>query len=406
MKIFTRWLLVLLLVAVPLMAVIQPASANTELVPASRLVVPYWDIVGSRSTLILLTNVSRSIDLTADATLPGLAGFVPSPRAIHVEFYDKTCTRKDVTIELSAGDIDQLDLKSQPDLRGDPNLASGQGWADIDVREGDAQREQDSVQCNVLLGTVIITDSANDFVVAYPAASSIGSSGKWIEETPCFGSTIVTHDSNGKAVNWFGRYEPFPARVFVPFFFAEGGPPDLKSQLVVAAPADGNWFSNLLPGTVAGEGESPGQDLGTGSLMAGTALVFDGCENKESQSFSGHWVNASLSGLFGPKMNQAFPWKTPGADCKSTNLFPSADDDYSGAFVGWIDMPNTLSDSSSTTGGAPTSPRGLVGLLIEHTTIAKKVGDATRLWGDPADGNRYGEYSLVDEVSHADIDSF
>jgi hypothetical protein len=402
MKTFTRWLLVLLLVAVPLMAVIQPASANTELVPGSRLVAPYWDISGSRNTLIFLTNVSKSVDLTAGATLPSLAGFVPYPRAVHVEFYDKTCTRKDVTIELSAGDIDQLDLKNQPNLTGDPSLPSGQGWVDIDVRKLDAQRDRDSLQCNVLLGTVVITDSASDFAIAYPAASSIGSSGRE-HEFPCYENVIVTHDSNGKAVNWFGRYEPFPSRVFVPFYFAEGGPPDLKSQLVIAAPADGNWFV----GQVAGEGESPGQDLGTGSLMAGTALVYDGCENKESQSFSGHWLNGSLSGLFGPKMNQAFPpagWKTPGSDCKATNNFPSADDDYSGAFVGWIDLPNTLADSSGTTAGAVTVPRGLVGLLIEWTTIGKKVGDGTRLWGDPADGDRDGQYSLVDEVDHEDLD--
>jgi hypothetical protein len=372
-------------------------------------VVPYWDISPSRVTFILLTNVSRSIDLTPLAGLPGIGGFVPTPRAVHVEFYDKTCTRSNVTIELSAGDVDQLDLKTQPNLLTDPSLPSGQGWADIDVREGDAQRQQDSLQCNVLLGTVVITDTASDFAIAYPAASSIGSSGKWNEDAPCFGSTIVTHDENGKAVTWSGRYEPFPGRVFVATYFPEGGPLGLASQLVIAAPADGNWFSNLAP-TVAGEGESPGQDLGTGSLMGGTALVFDGCENKQSQSFSGHYVNNSLFGLFGLRVNQAFPWETPGDPCKSTANFPSVDDDYSGAFVGWIDMPNTVADSSSATitgdTGAPTSPRGMVGLLIEHTTIGKLVGDATRLWGDPAYGNRYGEYSLVDEVSHADIDAF
>jgi len=304
---------------------------------------------------------------------------------------------------LSAGDIDQLDLKSQPNLVGDPSLPSGQGWVDIDVRVKDAQRDQDSIQCNVLLGTVVITDSAGDFAIAYPAASGIGSSGleTKLPEIPCYLNTIVTHDSNGKAVNWTGRYEPFPSRVFVPFYFAEGGPPGLKSQLVIAAPADGNWFSPFGP-SAAGEGESPGQDLGTGSLMNGTALVYDGCENKESQSFAGHWINGSLSGLFGPKVNQAFPWKTPGPECKSVAFFPSADDDYSGAFVGWIDMPNTLSDSSSITGGVPTFPRGMVGLLIENTLTL--VGDAIRLWGDPADGGRDGEYSLVDEVSHADLD--
>lgn len=390
MKTLTRWLLALLLVATPMLAVVELASANTELVPASRLVVPYFDISGSRSTLIMLTNVSKSVDLLS---VP--IGGQPA-RAVHVEFYDKTCSRTDTTIELSASDIDQLNLKILPNLVGNPSLPTQLGWVDIDVRKGDAQRDKISIQCNVLVGTVIISDSAGDFALAYPAASSVGSSTQSGVTKPCgalvaeVGGHIVTHDSNGAAVAWSGRYEPFPSRVLVPFFFAEGGPLGMTSQLVIAAPAHGNWDFAL--------GESPGQHLGTtgdsppSSLMSGTALFFDGCENKNSFSFGGHYVNGSLGTLFGtPNPANQSSWKTPSpSTCKGVVNFPSVDADYSGAFVGWIDLPNTKPTVAK--------PRGMVGLLIQPTTIGKKEADTTRLWGDPKDGGRDQNYSLVDDL--------
>jgi hypothetical protein len=408
MKTFTRWLLALMLVATPILALVEWASANTELVPASRLVAPYWDVTANRSTLFLLTNASKSVDLL---TVPTGA---QAARGVHVEFYDKTCVRQDLVVDLSAGDVDQLDLK----VLGTPALVSNVGWADIDVRLGDGQRDKDSIQCNVLLGVVVNADSAGDFAIAYPMASSIGSAQTGLLGTRACtdtlaGDTIVTHESNGGATSWAGVYEPFPSRVFVPFFFAEGGATlGMTSQLVIAAPTDGNWAdTEVCAGApaVCTRGESPGQNLPglpgpakQGYLMDGTALFWDGCENKESRSFGGHYITDALSvgTLLGPKAKQDWPWNTPGPSCKGNgpSFFPSVDDDYSGAFVGWVDLPNVLADST----GA--GPRGMVGILIQNTTIGKKEGDVVRLWGDPADGGRNGAYSQVDNVTHNDLD--
>jgi hypothetical protein len=365
--------------------------------------------------LFLLTNVSKSQDLTSIIGFPF--------RGVHVEFYDKTCTRANIEVFLSAGDVDQINIKALG-----TQTANGQGWADIDVRAGTAQTDEDSLQCNVLLGEVVTADSAGDFAVAYPMASSIGSSNKRGGLIDC-DSTIVHHDSNGSATDWHGRYEPFPSRVFVPFFFAEGGPLGMKSQLVLAAPADGNWYDadaaggNCNPGGATGvcaNGESPGQDLGRGDLMAGTAIFFDGCENQESRPFGGHWINSPLSDitLLGAKADQGWPW-TADVLCKigapaAGGTFPHVDGDYQGAFVGWVDLPNTLPDSSAKLHGASGGdfwngpnkyPRGMVGVLIQNTTIGKKEGDAVRLWGDPSDGGRGDRepYSSVDEVDHSDL---
>jgi hypothetical protein len=62
-----RWLRALL-PAAAVLATAGTGMANTELVPAARLVAPYWDISGSRSTLLVLTNVGgRSAGVRCDA---------------------------------------------------------------------------------------------------------------------------------------------------------------------------------------------------------------------------------------------------------------------------------------------------------------------------------------------------
>lgn len=410
MRKFTQCLLGLLLVATPLVAAIETASANTELVPAARLVAPYFDVSGSRRTLVMLTNASNYIDLITTSTGATLATF---PKGVHIEFYDKNCNRTDRTVDLSASDVDQLDLAKVPtDLTQDPFIVSKQGFIDLDVRAFDAQRDKPGIALNVLMGTVVISDFSSDFSVAYPMASSLfgfavghpdssadlalafpaaasvptGSSG--------IGHVGVTHDANGKATGWGSGYEPFPSRVFVPFYFAEGGPLSTASQLVIAAPADGNWDGSGL-------GESPGQALPgvtigsvTGALMDGTALLFDGCENKLSGQITSHWVNETLGARWGVNVNQS-SWKTTlGANCKGSVNFPAVDE-ASGAFVGWIDYPNVALSSVL-------KPRGMVGVLIESAVISGKGhGDLTRLWGDPT--NRVPKYSFVDFVPHDDL---
>jgi hypothetical protein len=376
-----------MLAVAPLVAAVGTASANTELVPAARLAIPYWDISAGRNTLLLLTNVSRAVDLRG-AAFHG---------EVHIEWYNKDCSRTDIPVQLSPEDIDQLNLSNPA-----TNLPGTQGYADIDVRNV-ASNVGTSLQYNVLLGTVVVSDSVSDFVIAYPAASDIGSSSTGV------GGNIVTRniDGSGRALVWTGSYEPFPSRVFVPMFFAEGGPTNTQSLLAIAALPNGNWGQGAL-------GEAPGQDVTTfvpggpasTTLISANTQVYDGCENRQSKPISGHYILGSLGSLFGPNVTQTPPWKNilPN-DCHGAQNFPHVDE-FSGASVGWIDIPNTTDPSIGDSGDE--FDRGMVGVLIENAdsigpSPATQQGDVTRLWGDPAAGFRGGVYTNVDGVSHCDI---
>lgn len=450
------------------------ASANTELVPASRLVVPFFDISSGRDTFLVLTNASRNIrlDATTFACGAGLAGTC-GPYGVHLEYYGQSCQRVDESTFLTPGDIDQFDLALDAVVAGasgtggalGPVTASstqsglgGRGWVDIDVRftqGGIVQTSDPSVQANVLLGTVVITDSANDFALAYPMASSIGTSniGGGVL------GRIVRRNQDGRAIAWSGRYEPFPPRTFVPAFFAEGtdtsGPnagTAFTAFLAMAGPADGNWDNS-------GNGEAPGQQIGAPGaagepLISVTAIIFDGCEHSISQPFSSHYVDNFLSKLF-PSLPARTSWTA--AKCTSLPGFPgrdelsvSQDPTGTGQAVGWIDLPNSAIACDNTTAGATAANcpaysgasttttfqgagngtgqrRGVVGVLIENvvnTALKLELGDVTRLWGDctPWQGRvGLGAFpgfalceanteagarctcSLVDFVSHQDI---
>lgn len=389
MKSLTKVMLASALVAAPFVAAVGTASANTELVPAARLVVPYWDQSGSRSTLLMLTNVSRAVDLT------GVNG------EVHIEWYDKNCNRSNIPVQLSPEDIDQIDLADTA-----TNLPAGtQGYADIDVRNA-ASNVGTSLQYNVLLGTVIISDLATDYALAYPAASSVGSS------TGGVGGDIVTRnsDGSGNALAWSGSYEPFPSRVFVPMYFAEGGPINTTSLLAIAAPPNGNWGQGSV-------GEAPGQDVtstvaggpASTTLISANTQVYDGCENRVSRTISGHYILDSLGAdtMFGADIINQANWneQVAGGDCHGASNFPSTDEASSpDAYIGWIDIPNTKDPSSGDSGDEV--DRGLVGLLVQNSdgNSTSSLGDVTRLWGDPSAGGREGVYTLVDDVNHCDID--
>lgn len=382
MKTFTQWLLALLLVATPMLVAIQFASANTELAPASRLVAPYYDISGSRSTFFLLTNVT-----TANLNGPLSA---TSIGAVHVQFYNKGCDRADTTVNLSPGDIDQLNVTPGIVLFG-----STLGFADIDVRANPALPDSTSIQANALLGEVVITDTAVDFALSYPMASSLGSAASG------FGAPIVTRDTAGLANVWTGRYEPFPTRLFVPGFYAGGGTgagaistatsPSLGTVLAVVSPADGFWYGGV-GGT--GPGEAPGQPLGplpAGSfLIKAGILVWDGCEHPTSKTLQTHAVIGSLEDLFGTAVNRdLFPWVTAASGTCGATF--AQNDELANVPLGWIDFPNVstaraANHNNPATAGSPTfgRVRGIVGVLFENAGINGSTltgGDVARLWG-------------------------
>lgn len=418
--------------------VMAPAFANTNLVPASRLIAPFFDISSNHDTFYVLANVSGNVNLTG-------AAFGPSsslgPWGVHLEHYGQSCDRIDETDLLSPFDVDQFDLLVNSTVRNSigagqaigPVTATatqsgvaGRGWSDIDVRFGSGVlTSSTSIQANVLVGTVVISDFGNDFAVAYPMASIVGTNfaGK-------IGGAIVFRDANGTATAWTGRYEPLPARLFVPVFFAEGTETTASTTttfsafLAIAAPPDGNWSG-------IGNGEAPGQDTGRGAIknMQLNFLVFDGCEKNVSFNFPSHYVNNTYAALFGANTNRS-TWTI--ANCGITF---AGRDELSNQAVGWIDITNTNVSCGNSNAACVTNTatpgvnngvgqkRGMVGITIENVVqtvpTSLKEGDVTRLWGDPSPWGQAGgafnftavcssglgicNFSLVDRVNHSDI---
>jgi hypothetical protein len=392
MKTFTRWLLVLLLVATPAIAVVQTASANTELVPASRLVAPYITNETGRATFLLLTNVSTRILNNKSGTVGG----------VHVEFYDKACTRNDVVVELSDRDIDQINVTTT-NFTG----VSLKGFADIDVRNtviySDSQGAP-GVRMNVLTGVVLVADNTNDFAFSYPMAASLGSSADgFTGDTSSTTGRIVTRNSSGTATNWFGRYEPFPSRLYIPIFYAEGtdgSGATVTGFLSIVSPPDGNWHGG---GSATGtRAEAPGEQIAAGTtsttspLILGT-LIFDGCEHQGSANIFGHTIMDTLTNLFTAGVVNRSNWTS--ANC-TANVFPGLDELTSSGNqpLGWMQLTNTSTQckgaasvaglAAAGCGTATLAPeRGMVGLFFESSvggSPSKKMADNSRLWGDPS----------------------
>lgn len=404
MKTVTRWLLTLLLVASPMMAVIHTASANTELVPASRLVAPYVTLESGRSTFLFLINNS-ALDLRGTASAARVG-------AVHIEFYSKSCTRNNTFDRLSPNDIDQINVTTSNATVINAD-ASKVGFADIDVRSGNAGFNfgealgATAIQANVLLGQVVVADSSSGFTLSYPMAGSLGTGSGALGTSGSIGATgsqnvIATRDGAGNAVAWAGRYEPFPSHIMVPGFYAEGGSGAgaiLASYLTVVSPADGNWYGATGGGVNFGEG--PGQELGSGNaggppvgatLMSLGINMWDGCENPFSSPQNVHMLADALSStnVLGGNANRSI-WTTACA-----GAVPGLDE-LSGLPIGWIDIVNT----SCVRGGTNPIPnagpcaqntnvvtsaraRGIVGVLFETSTVTGSLvgGDVARAWGD------------------------
>lgn len=410
------------------------ASANTELVPGSRLVAPYYANDAGRTTFLFFTN----------ASVPPINFNV----GLHLEFYDKDCNRQDTQDVLSVGDIDQMNVSNI--------VPAGftRGWIDVDVRAAIIAAipagfpVATSYQWNSVMGTVLVSDVPGDFAFAYPMASAQGRS-----TTGGAGLPIVTHAGNGTALVWTGSYEPFPWNVYVPMFLAEGGANGNAAWLALAGPADGNW-------DLSNNGEAPGQEIGkglAGDLLSLSANIFDGCEQIRSRNFEGHYIftkfndpttlNIPLNNFPNPPGPwNAIPIPGLGGLCGS---WPSVDE-ASNQAIGWVDIVNSaVSCSNNIPAVLPGTPghciaypagsvapvpfeagvgigqrRGMVGLMIENTTGAAKQGDVTRLWGNPrpwgvqcslapgyptvamgitGPGTPGCLYSLTDVISHVEL---
>jgi len=383
MKTFTRWLLALLLVAAPAIAVVHTASANTELAPASRLVAPYITLEAGRNTFLLLANTSGVVLSNKSGTTGG----------VHIEFYNKSCSRNDIVQQLSERDIDQINIDS---LIASAIFADSSklGFADIDVRDttlytGNSQVAP-SLRVNALTGVVLVADSTDDFAFSYPMAASLGSAASGA------GGIIVTRNpaGTGAASQWTGRYEPFPSRLFVPIFYAEGADSagsTVTGFLSLVSPADGNWHGG---GTGTGAGaEAPGEVIavaaGQNALQL-SVIMWDGCERQRSFTPAGHTVMGTLDTLFPGGAALRSNWTT--ANCTSGGTGPGRDEQGSNEPLGWLDIGNSSSQcKGSATGcgvaGGGNPLRGMVGVFFSRSvggSPSKKMGDNSRLWGDPS----------------------
>lgn len=159
------------------------AATNAELVPGSRIVFPYYDLRPGFSTLLFLTNVSTA------------------PVSVNLQFYDTSCARQSAGIDLSADDIDMLDLRRI--ISGNASGSFQQGFIDV------------TADTDVLIGTAVVTNMAADWAIAYNGAPA------------------------RRLADGATPYEPYPTRLSLPAFLTSG---QLESGdltdglLIVAAP--------------------------------------------------------------------------------------------------------------------------------------------------------------------------
>lgn len=150
------------------------AVINRELEAGARLVFPYYDIRPGTETFLLFTNVS---DL---------------PASVGLNFYGRDCIKTSSVLGLSPHDIDLVDVAA---IAGsDPTGPSGQGFVD-------AETAQDA-----LLGTAVIVNVAQDWMVVFPAAA--------------------TQKLDGGAT----PFRPFPSKLFLPALLTPG---TLGSDIIV-----------------------------------------------------------------------------------------------------------------------------------------------------------------------------
>lgn len=161
-----------------------PAATNSELIPGSRIVFPYYDIRSGISTFLVFTNV----------------GLGPAP--LHLEFYDPSGLRRDSSLALSSGDVDLLDVAAVLPPEADGTFQ--QGFVDVVTFDG-----------NALLGTAVIVNGLEDWGIIYHGAAA--------RRTP--GGPLP--------------FEPYPTRLFLPAFVTPGALGESSvtdGLLVVAAP--------------------------------------------------------------------------------------------------------------------------------------------------------------------------
>ena len=451
-----RWvfgsLVVLLAVGMLLPAgTFQPAWANSELHLGARIVVPGWDVRGTRETYIVLTREDLTVGNTKINVVNSAGGLAgarftdpfdncrprgpgygnnPNPSGIgktdnvartdlvpggfgvfvddvHVQYYGKSCVSASEVFRMSCGDVDLLLLNDNPATRRpafSQSVASdGVGGADIHyIINGTGPLGRDRKDENSLMGTVIIADAGEGWAAVYPAASA--------KSTTC----LLCDELRG---NTEVGYEPFPQEVFLPFAFADGTF-NLSNLLFLFSPP-------LFPGETLdpdrwnlgvqfwdGRERFVALDIDAHFLVRTLGDPFQSGQDAAGSLFStfnvANFICGHVAGqatLFGPFENDGAP-RPAGTAAACTGVpFPDPEH-FSDNFdvqtsnpISWWrfqlqrggQLPNFPGNLSTITDN---SGRGLVGVVLSTTpgTAFVGIGDATRLWHkDPCEIAQSGD---------------
>lgn len=394
------------------MALPGPAFATSELHPGGRLFFPAWDVRGNTLSFLVITRLATFEQNTdgvqpaeysqnnncrpghgtsAFPTVGGSTTISNTLDDVHLEWYGKSCDKRDEIIPMSCGDVDIIFLDSA-------NLSKHVGAGTINTdRQGAldvhfiinvspnnvSQDPKKRVLENSLMGHGIISNQRDGWALVYPAASA--------KATQC---NICGVMDGGTAVG----YEPFPTELFIPFAFADGSEGGLRNLLYLWAPT---FF--------------PGDDMP--SSFGINWAWYDGRERRHVQSGGGHAVIDNLKDLdtrfdvanfvcghtadVNVAENDGAPrsgtadsnGECSGASTTDTvHTSDNAQTPGSGAAafksipVGWWDILKTSETAPSFTGLASNlgpKIRGLVGVVAASTNLggfANEFGDAIRLW--------------------------
>ncbi|MBI4381917.1 MAG: hypothetical protein HY574_12105 [candidate division NC10 bacterium] len=358
------------------------AGANTELVPGTRIVFPFFDISTGHSTFLLLHNTAS---LTA---------------TVQLALYGQGSGKQDFFLTLTGKDTDQFDVGLQvpggaatfPGVAGNTSQTNvaGRGWVDVFVVAG-ASTGSAIVQRNVLAGSAIVVNLAGDFAFAYPGAASQCQS-----DVGTGGAVVTRLAGSGLAGVWTGQCEQYPSTLFLPGYLAEDlestPSPPLTAFLVLAGPSDAN------------KKEAPGQDLDGASAslvsiqMPGEGANVDGCGIGSGITIApAHLVNGRISTVntqSGSGFRRTNFSPPPGGLCPGSGG-PFADE-LSNSPIAAMKLRNDIdTPTSAATGPVPntnfTGPngfdltarkRGMVGVVFGSATDGGlKLGDTIRLWG-------------------------
>jgi hypothetical protein len=197
-------------------------------------------------------------------------GTLAAPRFdddLHFQFYGKSCGFGDEVVHLSCSDVDLFVLDDANPRQGFNSVSfDGVGALDAHLIINNSFNPRFRKDENSLMGQAIISDTAEGWAAAYPAAAA--------KSTTCL---LCNALDGGTTVG----YEAYPQEVFIPGIIADlftSGPGQKLSNLLAL------WSPNLLPG----------QSMDNPTIFSLDILLWDGRERPFPASTGGHAIVRTL----------------------------------------------------------------------------------------------------------------